>query len=81
VWRSVIDPLKDDRCVYVWDMVGYGQSDKPTSDISLKRQGELFAALIEHWQLDRPAIIAHDYGGPLRGEATFFTTLRSNPLR
>jgi pimeloyl-ACP methyl ester carboxylesterase len=63
VWRSVIDALQDDRCVYVWDMVGYGQSDKPDNDVSLRTQGELFAALIEHWQIDPPAIIAHDYGG------------------
>jgi pimeloyl-ACP methyl ester carboxylesterase len=69
VWRSVLDSLKADRCVYVWDMVGYGQSDKPDTDISLKTQGELFAALIEYWQLDSPAIIAHDFGGAvaLRG--------------
>jgi pimeloyl-ACP methyl ester carboxylesterase len=47
VWRSVIDALQDDRCVYVWDMVGYGQSDKPDNDVSLGTQGELFAALFE----------------------------------
>jgi pimeloyl-ACP methyl ester carboxylesterase len=69
VWRSFIDVLKDDRCVFVWDMLGYGQSDKPDSDVSLRTQGELFAALIEHWRIDPPAIIAHDYGGAvaLRG--------------
>jgi pimeloyl-ACP methyl ester carboxylesterase len=82
VWRSVIDSMKDDRCVYVWDMVGYGQSEKPDSDISLKTQGELFAALVEHWELDRPAIIAHDYGGAvaLRGHLLHNVAVKSFAL-
>lgn len=69
VWRSIVDALHHDRCVYVWDMVGYGQSDKSDRDVSLASQGELFAALIEHWGLDAPAVVAHDYGGAvaLRG--------------
>jgi pimeloyl-ACP methyl ester carboxylesterase len=78
----VVDSLKADRCVYVWDMVGYGQSDKPDRDISLKAQGELFTALIEHWQLDRPAIIAHDYGGAvaLRGHLLHDVAVKSFAL-
>jgi pimeloyl-ACP methyl ester carboxylesterase len=69
VWRSVIDALQHDRCMYVWDMIGYGQSDKPDCDVSLAAQGELFAALVDHWRIDPPAVIAHDYGGAvaLRG--------------
>lgn len=63
VWRSVIDALSTDWTVFVWDMVGYGQSDKPEGDVSLRAQGELFTALIEHWGLDRPHVVAHDYGG------------------
>jgi pimeloyl-ACP methyl ester carboxylesterase len=69
VWRSVIDALQHDCCMYVWDMIGYGQSDKPDCDVSLAAQGELFAALVDHWRIDPPAVIAHDYGGAvaLRG--------------
>jgi pimeloyl-ACP methyl ester carboxylesterase len=50
-------------------MVGYGQSDKPDGDVSLAVQGELFAALIDHWRIDPPDVIAHDFGGAvaLRG--------------
>jgi pimeloyl-ACP methyl ester carboxylesterase len=69
VWRSLVDALQGDHCVYVWDMIGYGQSDKPDGDVSLETQGELFAALISRWGIDPPDVIAHDYGGAvaLRG--------------
>lgn len=63
VWRSTIEALTPDCAVYVWDMVGYGQSDKPNSDVSLGTQGKLLAALVKHWNLDTPDVIAHDYGG------------------
>ncbi len=63
VWRTTIDALRDGRTVFVWDMLGYGQSDKPDGDVSLRAQGELLAALVDHWQLDVPDIVAHDFGG------------------
>jgi len=63
VWRSTINALRDHRSVYVWDMLGYGQSDMPDRDVSLAVQGELMAALIDHWGLERPDVVAHDYGG------------------
>jgi pimeloyl-ACP methyl ester carboxylesterase len=59
----VITALSDHRSVYAWDMVGYGQSDKPDGDVSLATQGELLSALIDHWGIDRPDVVAHDYGG------------------
>ena len=38
-------------------------------DVSLAIQGRLFAALLEHWHLTRPDVVAHDFGGctALRG--------------
>lgn len=63
VWRTTIDALKSDRAVYVWDMIGYGQSDKPDGDVSLAAQGQLLIALAHHWNLDAPDVVAHDYGG------------------
>lgn len=63
VWRTTIEALRADRAVYVWDMLGYGQSDKPDTDVSLGTQGQLLAALVAHWQLDAPDVVAHDYGG------------------
>lgn len=63
IWRSTVEALSVNRTVYVWDMVGYGRSDKPDADVSLQAQGELLAALVAEWDLDSPDIVAHDYGG------------------
>ena len=59
----MIEALSSKRSLYVWDMLGYGQSDKPDGDVSLGTQGELFAALVDHWGLETPDVVAHDYGG------------------
>lgn len=63
VWRTVIDALTPNWTVHVWDMIGYGQSEKPDADVSLRTQGELMTALVDDWQIDRPHVVAHDYGG------------------
>ena len=44
-------------------MLGYGRSAKPDGDVSLGVQNKLFAALLDHWRLAAPDIVAHDFGG------------------
>lgn len=64
LWRPLATALSAEFTVHLWDMPGYGVSSKdPDHRVSLDVQGELLAALIEHWQLDRPQVVAHDYGG------------------
>lgn len=63
VWRKLVDVLAEDRSVYVWDMLGYGQSDKPDADVSLGAQGKILAALVAHWKLGSPDVVTHDFGG------------------
>ncbi|MEV4776370.1 alpha/beta fold hydrolase [Microbacterium sp. LWH12-1.2] len=64
LWRPIADALSVRYTVHVWDMPGYGQSSKdPGHDVDLGVQGELFAGLLDEWGLDRPHIIAHDFGG------------------
>lgn len=66
VWRGVARALADtDRYqVFVWDMPGYGESDKHTGqDVSLAAQGRVFTELLAHWGLDEPLVVAHDFGG------------------
>jgi pimeloyl-ACP methyl ester carboxylesterase len=64
LWDGVAASLAHTRTVYRWDMIGYGRSEKhPGQDVSLGAQGALFAALLDHWELARPAVVAHDYGG------------------
>ncbi|WP_261163803.1 alpha/beta fold hydrolase [Microbacterium sp. Marseille-Q6965] len=64
LWRPIADALAKTFTVYLWDMPGYGASSKePSHRVDLGVQGELFAALLEHWGLARPHVIAHDFGG------------------
>jgi pimeloyl-ACP methyl ester carboxylesterase len=64
LWDRVAASLAREWTVYRFDMIGYGCSEKhPGQDVSLGAQGALFADLLDHWQLERPAVVAHDYGG------------------
>lgn len=64
LWRPLATALSTEFTVHLWDMPGYGVSSKdPDHRVSLDVQGELLAALVEHWGLERPHVVAHDYGG------------------
>ncbi|WP_031466353.1 alpha/beta fold hydrolase [Sciscionella sediminilitoris] len=64
LWEPFATALAEEYQVFLWDMPGYGSSSKdPEHDVDLGVQGELFAELLEHWGLERPHVIAHDYGG------------------
>lgn len=63
-WRRVARDLAERFTVHVFDLLGFGASDKrPGQDVSLAAHGERLAALLDHWSLERPAIVAHDIGG------------------
>lgn len=64
VWEGLASEAAAHRTVHLWDMPGYGRSSKlPTHPVDLAVQGRALAALLEHWGLDRPAVVAHDFGG------------------
>jgi len=64
VWRRIAPLFAPDHRVHVYDLLGYGQSEKREGqDVSLGAQNSLLAALLEHWRLDAPDIVAHDFGG------------------
>jgi pimeloyl-ACP methyl ester carboxylesterase len=64
VWRPYADALAADFTVYTWDMPGYGWSSKrPEDPVDFASQAQAFAALLDRWSLDRPRVIAHDFGG------------------
>ncbi|GAA1137721.1 alpha/beta hydrolase [Microbacterium natoriense] len=64
LWWPIAQTLASQFTVYLWDMPGYGASSKdPTHAVDLGVQGELFADLLTHWQLEHPHVIAHDFGG------------------
>jgi len=63
VWARIAPLLARDRTVYFYDMLGYGNSDRPEGDVSLGVQNRVFAALVAHWGLEAPDVVAHDFGG------------------
>lgn len=64
LWRPIADALAGHFTVYLWDMPGYGASSKnPEHQVDLAWQGELFTRLLREWGLERPHVIAHDFGG------------------
>jgi pimeloyl-ACP methyl ester carboxylesterase len=64
LWAPFARALSREFRVYLWDMPGYGQSSKrPEHPVDLGVQGEVLAALLAHWELAAPHVVAHDYGG------------------
>jgi pimeloyl-ACP methyl ester carboxylesterase len=64
VWRRIAPYLARKRHVFYYDLLGYGRSEmRPGQDVSLEIQGRLFTALLRHWGLARPDVVAHDFGG------------------
>jgi pimeloyl-ACP methyl ester carboxylesterase len=64
LWRPFAHALAHEFSCYLWDMPGYGQSSMDDDHrVSLDVQGELLTDLLGHWGLDRPHVVAHDYGG------------------
>ncbi len=69
-WRAIAPWLAKTHRVYFFDMLGTGLSEKPANqNVSESVQSDLLGALIGHWNLRRPQVIAHDFGGlaALRG--------------
>ncbi|MFE3824231.1 alpha/beta fold hydrolase [Streptomyces sp. NPDC059092] len=69
VWRALARAFAPDQRVLVWDMPGFGASEKsPGQDVSLDAQARVFTELLGHWGLSGgpdgpPAVVAHDFGG------------------
>ena len=64
LWRGVVPALTQSFTVYVYDLLGFGQSERRVEqDTSIARQGEVLAELIDQWNLTGPALVGHDIGG------------------
>lgn len=61
--RHLIKGLSIDFKVHYHDLVGYGQSDMNPGDVSLGIQNQILDTLLDHWGLENPLIIGHDFGG------------------
>ncbi|WP_022728166.1 alpha/beta fold hydrolase [Fodinicurvata sediminis] len=63
-WHRIAPLLAQRHRVYFHDMPGYGHSSMEAGqDVSLGRQNRVLAALLDHWGVDRPHVVAHDFGG------------------
>jgi pimeloyl-ACP methyl ester carboxylesterase len=64
VWRKIVPPLAEGHRVYVFDMLGFGESERHVDqDVSLEAHAEVLAELIDQWALEQPALVGHDIGG------------------
>ncbi len=65
VWRD----LAAKRPLLAFDMIGYGLSDKPPEfDYTTFLQVDVLEALLDHLQVRRVQILAHDYGNTITQE-------------
>jgi pimeloyl-ACP methyl ester carboxylesterase len=65
VWRRVVPGLLDRFTVYVFDLLGYGDSEPTGQDVSIAAQTHLLTELIGLWGLETPAVAGHDIGGAI----------------
>ena len=64
VWRRIAPHMATRRRVFYFDLLGYGRSQmRAGQDVSLGTQNRLFAALLDHWRIAEPDVVAHDFGG------------------
>lgn len=77
VWRRIVPQIADRRTVYYFDLVGYGLSEmRAGQDVSLAVQNRVLAALFAEWGLERPDVLAHDFGGATALRAYYLNGLR-----
>jgi len=58
--------LADRFTVYVFDLLGFGQSERREGlDVSISAQSRLLAELMETWELEAPSAAGHDIGGAI----------------
>jgi pimeloyl-ACP methyl ester carboxylesterase len=66
IWRDVAMRLADRFTVYLYDLLGFGQSERREGlDVSISAQSRLLTELIETWELEAPSIAGHDIGGAI----------------
>lgn len=64
LWRGVISPLAEDFAVCALDLLGYGDSDKPSSaDLSLPAQARYVAEFMMKVGVTHATVAGHDIGG------------------
>jgi pimeloyl-ACP methyl ester carboxylesterase/formiminotetrahydrofolate cyclodeaminase len=65
LWRHVVSGLSDQFTVYVFDLLGYGDSEPKEQDVTIAAQTRVLTELIGLWELEAPGIAGHDIGGAI----------------
>ena len=77
IWRAVVPKLGScGYSVHLFDLLGYGLSERPWDpavDTSVSGQVPILEGLIEHWELDRVHVVAHDIGGAIAQRFAIFS--------
>lgn len=67
IWRNVAPDLVKHGCrIHVFDLLGFGLSERPQADdvdTSMFAQVAVLEQMLENWGLDRFHLVAHDIGG------------------
>jgi pimeloyl-ACP methyl ester carboxylesterase len=64
LWRDVAPLLAERYAVYVFDLLGYGQSERyEQQEVSIRVHGQVLAELVQSWGLEAPVLVGHDIGG------------------
>lgn len=76
IWRNVAPGLVDAGfCVHVFDLLGYGRSERPFDqavDTSVSAQVPILKELMGHWGIESSHIVAHDIGGAIAQRICIF---------
>jgi pimeloyl-ACP methyl ester carboxylesterase len=81
VWRKIAPLLARRWKVYYFDLLGYGLSEKKESqDVSLGVQNKMFASLLDEWELNKPEVLCHDFGGATALRAYYLNEVRYSKL-
>jgi len=67
-FHRVVDRLAADRRVLLFDMLGYGLSDKPDIHYTLAGQADIAVALVDELGVERLGLLTHDVGDTVGGE-------------
>jgi len=67
-FHRVADRLAADRRLLLFDMLGYGLSDKPDLAYSFDRQADIAMALVDQLGVGRLDLLTHDVGDTVGGE-------------
>lgn len=80
-WRSVAPELAKTHCVYVLDFMGFGASSNyPLQAVDARSQAKMLVSLFNEWGVQKPTIVAHDFGATVLMAAILFDGLHCHKI-